>query len=412
MAGNMWDDLDSFVTGGKEKKASKRMDQAIDEYGNVVVPEFENLDPESYKWLGDIDAGPDVVYEGVDPSLVGRSEMDQISLDPRLRDTQMGSLDALSEIADSGGLTLSDQANLNRVQSEVVQADRGRREAIMQNMRQRGMGGSGMELLSMLDSSQAATDRANQTGMDIAGMAQQRALDAIVQGGNVASGIRGQDFGEQADVAAANDAIQKFNAQNMNQANQFNAGNQLNTAIYNRDTGIDAQKFNTTGRQEIANANVTGRNDAQLHNKFTAPQQSFQNQFTKSQGKAGAITDSANLADKTAARRVDGMQKTTQATMDGFGFSDERVKKDIRHIEPEELTEFLQAVQPKKFKYRNPEQEGQAEGERVGFMLQDVADTKLGKAITKKDENGLLGYDKDNLNGIILAALSSLAKGA
>lgn len=453
--GEFYNEADYFgnaFRGEDRKKKEKEMEEALKGldglYTDDMMPEFSEYRPEDYKWQSDfipqtVSAGDDVIYEGVDPRLadistVDRSEMNNISVDPRLKDTQMASLSALEDIANSGGLTMADKAALNSIQSEVAQADRGRRDAIMQNMGMRGMGGSGMELLAMLDSAQAATSNANQSGMDIAGMAQQRALDAIMSGGNMAGNIRNQDFGEQARIAEANDVIAKFNAENTNQGNQFNtsaannmaqfnAGNQLQNAQYNRDTRLgvnqfnantanDANKFNITGAQNIANANVEGRNAAQVQNKFNIPQQAFQNKMGIQQGKANVASTKLGAKDAAVNRQAQQDAQTIESGGKIAGaaismFSDEKVKKDISHVSPEEIHEFLSAVQPKKFKYKNAGTEGQPEGERVGFLLQDVQNTKLGKAITQKDENGLMKYDKDNLNGIILAALSSLAKG-
>jgi hypothetical protein len=91
--------------------------------------------------------------------------------------------------------------------------------------------------------------------------------------------------------------------------------------------------------------------------------------------------------------------------------SDERAKKDIKSIEKGEIEEFLKAIEPKKFKYKEPHKPGREPGERLGFMLQDVEDTSLGKKIISKDQDGTMSYDRDNLNGIILAALSDMTKG-
>jgi hypothetical protein len=282
----------------KEAEAKREAERVRELWNGLETPEFGNYTPEEFEWLGDYDpalvnAGKDVEYKDVDARLADiatadRSAMNDISMDPRLRDTQLGSLSALDDIVAEGGLTASDRAALNQIQSEVGQADRGRREAVMQNMAQRGMSGSGMELLAMLDSGQAATDRANQSGLDIAGMAQQRALDAMLKSGSLAGDIRGQDFGEQADIAAANDAIAKFNAQNLNQGNQFNTNaqnqmtqfnagntlqnaqfnknNQMDTAKFNAGAITDASKYNAAGRNATAMGNVENRNQAQMQN--------------------------------------------------------------------------------------------------------------------------------------------------
>lgn len=224
----------------------------------------------------------------------GPSAYDNISTDPRLKNDQMASLDALKAIADGGGLTAADKANLNKVQSDVALADRGRREAILQNANARGMGGGGNELLALLDSSQAATDRANQSGLDIAGMAQDRALEAIMQGGNLAGNLRSQDFNEQAKKAEATDAIKRFNAANANSLNLANAGAANNFAANKAEgnlraaTGnLSANQLRAQNAQAVANNNVSRANDV---NDMTAKlqQQEFNNNLGIAAGKSGA----------------------------------------------------------------------------------------------------------------------------
>ncbi len=63
----------------------------------------------------------------------------------------------------------------------------------------------------------------------------------------------------------------------------------------------------------------------------------------------------------------------------GTAMSDERVKNSIEEISKEDVSEFLSAIKPKSYKYND---ESHGEGDRVGFVLQDVASTKLGKKMT------------------------------
>jgi hypothetical protein len=323
-------------TTTKDDRAAKdSMKAALAAYQGIDTPDLQQISPEEYKWLGDykpvgqvsapsIQAGQDTQYNEVDPRLAALSQLDgtaynDINVDPRFKNDQVSALDALSEIS-QGGLTAADKAALNQVQNEAAQADRGRREAILQNAQARGMGGGGQALLAQLQSSQAATDRANQSGLDIAGMAQQRALDAIMQRGNLAGQMGQQEFGQQADIAGAKDAIARFNAQNsnqmsinnaemQNQAAMQNAQNQLANAQYNRNTGIDVQRANVAnkmgaqqfnaqagnqaamlnqqGRQSLAQAGVDNRNDAQRYNA-NLPQQQFSNALAKAGGVAGS----------------------------------------------------------------------------------------------------------------------------
>lgn len=322
-------------TYNEDRAAQAALDASINAY-NIPLPDLQGYAPEDYGYAGDfkaaqvgpaqaIQAGPDTQFKGIDPQLAALTEMsgtayDNINVDPRFQNEQMASLDALRGIADGGGFTAADKANLNRVQNDVAQQDRGRRDAILQGMQARGMSGGGQELLAQLQSSQAATDRASQQGLDIAGMAQQRALDALMQGGQLAGQMGSQQFGEQAQLAAARDAISQFNTKNANQMSQFNAGtqndmgqfnaqSQLANSQYNRNTGIDVaakNAANTMGvqqanagfaqqaglankdaRQGVANLGTQGRNDAKQANA-QLPQQQFQNATTLASGKSGA----------------------------------------------------------------------------------------------------------------------------
>lgn len=352
MAFGQW--VDEIASGGGQRKSENNAKKAVRDWSRLEVPEFEDFNPDMYDYVGDfqattVDPGDDTQYQDIDARLadfasVDRSEMGDISVDPRLKDAQMGSLAALDDIIAGGGMNLSDQANLAELQGSVSAEDRGRREAIMQGMAQRGMGGSGMELLQKLDSAQAATDRASQGGLDIAAMAQQRALDAIMNQGQLSGQMRGQDFGEQAQIAQAQDAIAQFNAQNQNVMNQYNTGsqnqmaqfnaqNQMANDQYNRNTNLGAQQFNANSMNQAGmynnqalqnnqNLNTATRNEAQMHNKFTAPQQQFQNEATKAQGRSGArmgVSD-VNMQQAKEAREWKKQEdQNAQSVMGGIG---------------------------------------------------------------------------------------------
>ena len=95
----------------------------------------------------------------------------------------------------------------------------------------------------------------------------------------------------------------------------------------------------------------------------------------------------------------------------GMAGSDKRIKNKVGNIKSSQLKEFFSAVKPKKYQYKNPNTSITRPGQRYGFMLQDVAKTKLGKEITRKMPDGTLAYDKDNLQGILVAALSDSYRG-
>lgn len=313
------DSLTDVITGSvfskKEDAARKAyLDQILAENGGLTPPKIGDVSLDKYKFEQEIlpetiQAGADVQYRGIDPSIaqsqdMGPSAMEGISLDPALRQQQQASLSALQDLANNGGMTAQDKAQLSRIQTEAESADRGRRGAIQQNMAARGMTGSGMDLLAQLQSSQGATDRQAQQGLDVAGMAQQRALDAMQQSGQMAGNMRNQDFSQQSDVARAKDAISQFNAANRNQFSQFNtsaknqaatqnAQNQMSMDQYNRNTGMDANKFNaqqrmaaqqsnSARRQDVSNGNVDMANKQTMQNQVGTPSQNFQNKLAAS----------------------------------------------------------------------------------------------------------------------------------
>lgn len=210
------------------------------------------------------------------------SEMKKVKSDPRLRDAQLNALLKLQEIGNEQGLDPESRAQLERVKSEVATQERGNREAIMQNMAQRGVSGSGMELAAQLQSSQGAANRSSLASFDIAAEARKRALEAIMQSGNLSGNIRSQDFGEQSEVAQAQDAI-----------NKFNTANRQDVTGRNTNRTNEAQAGNLAERQRIADSNVAARNEQEQHNKSLA-QQKFDNDYRKAAGAAGQYESAAD----------------------------------------------------------------------------------------------------------------------
>ncbi|MHA0110743.1 hypothetical protein ACXYUI_26840, partial [Klebsiella pneumoniae] len=94
--------------------------------------------------------------------------------------------------------------------------------AITQNMQARGLGGSGLDLVAKLQSGQDANQTEALRALEIAGQGEQARRDATAKAGNLGGSLESQDFGEQAAKAQAQDAINRFNTQNSNQAAQYN----------------------------------------------------------------------------------------------------------------------------------------------------------------------------------------------
>jgi hypothetical protein len=154
----------------------------------------------------------------------GRSGMWSALADPESIAAQRESLGGLREIISGRGMTEADRARLQLAQQEQGGFMRGQREAVQQNMAERGMGGSGSELAGLLSGQQAATQGLASTNAQMAIAAQQR-HDAALQGlGGLGGQMRGQSFGEAASRASAQDAINQFNARTQAQQEMQHKG--------------------------------------------------------------------------------------------------------------------------------------------------------------------------------------------
>lgn len=207
-------------------------------------------------------------------------------VDPTTREAQIGALGQLQEIAQAGGLTEADLARLEDIGRQEATRERGQREAIQQQAAQRGISGSGLELAQTIAAQQGAADRGAQRGRDVAQMAQQRALDAVLSTGALGGQIRGQDLG----VAEAQDLINRFNAQQVSQA------------------GLQAFQ----NRQRIADTNVQLENQ-QRGQQNILNQQAFENQLRRQQALANASLRRAGVQQQA--------QQTGLSTLGSLGRS-------------------------------------------------------------------------------------------
>lgn len=229
------------IAAGDARAAQQRLlERAMAEYGRIDLPTLERVAAEE---LGTS------AQEGV------RGQMD-----PRLRGEQMNTLEALKQLSDGGGENAETRAIMSRILGDVARQEGAGRNAILNNMRARGVSGSGSELAMQLHNQQASADRAQDAGLQQGAAAQKRMLDSILQRGRMAGDMRQQDYGELSDAARARDAISRYNADSRTRAKYYNSG--LN-------------------------------------------QQNFENQYKLTQGKANAAAGVANSygqsADRTAA---------------------------------------------------------------------------------------------------------------
>ncbi len=245
-------------------------EKALAAYSGINLPNIEDmkLDLEQLQSSG-------TLTPQLEEALgLGPSASEGIALNPEMRAKQMEAMQMVADRA-TQGYNAQDRMAMDLNLTGALGAGQAANSRDLQNLQSRGMGGSGNELISKLNNNQNSAEMARRQGVEQAMASQQAKMSAAQQYGNMASGLRGQDFGEQAHVAQAKDLIARINQQNAQSVQQRNVGSQN-----------QAQQYNLQNNQNIANQNVGLRNQQQMFNR-NLPQQQFQNQMAKAGGTAG-----------------------------------------------------------------------------------------------------------------------------
>lgn len=274
-----------FGKSGSDK-ADRLRQQAIDAFNSIKTPALADLQVQ----LNDYVNQGIITPEQAEASLLGSNAFDSIATDPSNTAAQKLALTQLQQIGSQGGMTAIDKAQMNDISDEQNQQNRSQNEATMQQARQRGVGGSGVSQVNQLINEQGNADRAARSGTQVAANAQARALQAIMQAGQLGGQMQAQEYGEQANKANAQNAIQQFNAQTQT------ANNQYNTAAAN-----NAQAANVANAQNVANMNTQTQNANKQYNA-QQNQTVFNDNLAKANGVAGTYNNWANDASQAAAK--------------------------------------------------------------------------------------------------------------
>lgn len=103
--------------------------------------------------------------------------------------------DQFQDIYDQGGYTDLERGQIDQGLYRANAGEKAQRDAQMQQMRMRGMGGSGLEAMSGMNAQQQGANRGLASATGVATQAQERALNALSQG----TQMRGQQ-GQAADA--------------------------------------------------------------------------------------------------------------------------------------------------------------------------------------------------------------------
>jgi hypothetical protein len=258
--------------------------------------------------IGDItyqQYAPPIDYElaGIlNPEQLQETELRNILRNEQARQAQ---LDVLGEYQDLSqtGLTAVDRAALSEIQNQIATQERGQREAILQNMAQRGLSGSGTELAANLLAGQSASQRASQMGMDQAAQAQQARLQALGNVAQMGRGLEETDFERASREAQASDVINQFNTQNKISAQAQNLANKQ-----------DVMNLTNQQRNRLREANTDLVNQALTQNVINKPLAQYGLQTQYQSGIAGGLQNQAGMQSQQAMNRLN-----TQAQLLGAG---------------------------------------------------------------------------------------------
>lgn len=139
-----------------------------------------------------------------------RSELGEARADRGSIEAQMDALRAMQDVYQSGGMTEADRARQTLARMQTGQATRAARDADLNALEARGMGGSGAALASRLSAQQAGAQGLAAQDAQMLIAAQQRALQAMQSAGALGSQARGQSFDESATRRGAIDAFNQW----------------------------------------------------------------------------------------------------------------------------------------------------------------------------------------------------------
>lgn len=237
---------------------------------------------------------------------VGSSAFQDIKEAPEGREAQLQALQAMQQVGKTG-LRPEDMAAMNQLRQQVAQDTEAKRQQIMQNYQQRGLGGGGAELAAQLQASQSGANQASQQGDQLAAQASQRALQALQQQGAMGNQLRGTDFNIAGQKAQAADQFKQFDLQNQM------ARQQRNVAAQNQ-----AQAANLARQQGVGDTNIQMAN-AEKQRQLDAQQQLFNDRLALGQAKANALLGQSSNAQAQASQTAQNWANIGSGVSSGLG---------------------------------------------------------------------------------------------
>lgn len=267
-------DVTNFLTGGSNQDAEDALNRALQAFSSIRTPTTQDLTlPELQRF---VQAG--ILTPAQAAAVLQKTNAyDNISTPAAPKQAEMDALSKLQEIADAGGMDSIEKAKVEDTESKMNQTLQGQRLSVMDQMAQRGIPqslmGPAMELAFAGQDAEIAHKDALQANAD----AETRALQALEGSASIGGQLENQNWSEGAQKAAAQNAIDQWNAANATTVNLANA-----------NARQAAEGYNAQVKQGTSNANVENSNKRTEYNA-KLPQQVYEDALQKASGESGQL---------------------------------------------------------------------------------------------------------------------------
>lgn len=268
-----------FLTGGENQKSQEALAAALANLNGVATPSAADL---TMTPLSEYASTGSLTPAQMEAAQAGPSAFESENLSSVPMATMQKVLAKQDEIASMNGMTPQERASIARTMDTVNTNTAGQRGAIAQDFAGRGVPAS---LISAALQNGAVGQDAQQgylSALQAEGAASDRGQAALTNQGALAGKMSDINSTQANTVAAAQDALSKFNAANSQAARMTNVGNQQ-----------AANTYDTTNKQNIANENITGQHQVQMQNQVQAKKDAASLGLQKAGAMAGVNETSA-----------------------------------------------------------------------------------------------------------------------
>lgn len=247
------------ITGGANENAAGDLAAALAAIQGVATPTAQQL---QLSPLSDFTSAGNLTPAQMEAAQAGSSAFNNEDLSAVPMSTMQQVLAKENEIASSNGMTPQEQAAIARTEDTVNANTAGQRGAIAQDFAGRGVPASLIAAALENGSVGQNAQTAHLDALTAQANAANNGLTALSNEGALAGQMSTENANQANAVAAAQNALNEFNATNTQQARAANQSAQQ-----------AANTYDVTNNQNVSNQNVTGQHQVQIQNQVEAPQE-------------------------------------------------------------------------------------------------------------------------------------------